>query len=207
LAYEENQFSKGVKPFADNVKRARGKYIAICEGDDYWTDPYKLQKQVDFLENNTQYGFVVHNFDILGNNNIDEGVYKKSINLLLKENSGFDITKKVYFNAWTTQTVTLLFRREVLKKFENKIKEFKYFRDIYLIFFLLKENNGYFMNFNGAVYRYTGKGIFSSNSKKKKLITNIHISKELFMYSRDIGFLKWIFKNLIVLGLEYIRIN
>jgi len=52
LAYDENQFSKGVKPFADNVKRARGKYIALCEGDDYWTDPYKLQKQVDFLEEN-----------------------------------------------------------------------------------------------------------------------------------------------------------
>lgn len=61
LAYEENQFSKGVKPFADNVKRARSKYIAICEGDDYWTDPYKLQKQVDFLEKNTEYSMCFHN--------------------------------------------------------------------------------------------------------------------------------------------------
>jgi len=58
LLYKENQFRKGVRPFADNVKRAKGKYIALCEGDDYWTDPYKLQKQVDFLEANPEYGMV-----------------------------------------------------------------------------------------------------------------------------------------------------
>ena len=52
----ENQYSKKVpigKTFI--YPRAKGKYIALCEGDDYWIDPYKLQKQVDFLEDNPDY--------------------------------------------------------------------------------------------------------------------------------------------------------
>jgi len=55
----ENQWSKGIKPSPIYVwPKARGKYIALCEGDDYWTDPYKLQKQVDFLETHADYGLV-----------------------------------------------------------------------------------------------------------------------------------------------------
>lgn len=69
LAYEENQWQKGISPFRDNVKRARGKYIALCEGDDYWTDPLKLQKQVDFLEANTDCSLCFHASKHIRNNN------------------------------------------------------------------------------------------------------------------------------------------
>jgi len=56
----ENQYSKGVKVDYLNSKRALGKYIATCEGDDYWTDPYKLQKQIDYLESNAECVLCVH---------------------------------------------------------------------------------------------------------------------------------------------------
>lgn len=48
----ENQYSKGNKPFEFLEKIAKGKYIATCEGDDYWTDPGKIAKQAKYLNKN-----------------------------------------------------------------------------------------------------------------------------------------------------------
>lgn len=74
---KENQYSKGIKINATFLyPRARGKYIALCEGDDYWIDPYKLQKQVDILERNPRCGLVFTRFAVVDENNNYTGEYK-----------------------------------------------------------------------------------------------------------------------------------
>ncbi|WP_295937772.1 glycosyltransferase [uncultured Alistipes sp.] len=62
---KENQYSQGVKISATHqFPRAQGRYIALCEGDDYWTDPCKLQKQIDFLEANPDFSVCFHDVKI-----------------------------------------------------------------------------------------------------------------------------------------------
>ncbi|GAB3505288.1 glycosyltransferase family 2 protein [Emticicia fontis] len=69
--HTENQGPKEPKEFAgrNNVlmllKACKGDYVALCEGDDYWTDPLKLQKQFDFMEANKDYMICHHNMQVI----------------------------------------------------------------------------------------------------------------------------------------------
>lgn len=66
----ENHFSKGRNPFIDNVlPHIRGRYIACCEGDDYWTDPNKLQLQLEFLEENEDFVVATHDVGLVSEEN------------------------------------------------------------------------------------------------------------------------------------------
>jgi glycosyltransferase involved in cell wall biosynthesis len=81
---EKNIKSTGKAIFPLLFKEAQGKYVAMCEGDDYWTDPLKLQKQIDFLEGNPEYSICFHRVQILEN-----GLLKSDDN---------DVTNITYYN-------------------------------------------------------------------------------------------------------------
>ncbi len=74
----ENQYSKWINPFIPAYEKAKGKYVTILEGDDYWRDKLKLQKQVDFLEKNSEYILSYHNSIIV---NEDDNLISEKKNL------------------------------------------------------------------------------------------------------------------------------
>jgi glycosyltransferase involved in cell wall biosynthesis len=59
------------------IEQASGRYCALCEGDDYWTDPLKLQKQIDFLDQNLDYSICFHNVQILKDKGLQENPKKR----------------------------------------------------------------------------------------------------------------------------------
>ncbi len=66
IKYTRHTANKGMMPnFIWAMEQCNGEYIALCEGDDYWTDPHKLQKQVDFLEINRDFILCFHPVKIL----------------------------------------------------------------------------------------------------------------------------------------------
>ena len=116
----ENQYSKGIGVTrVYQFPRARGKYIAMCEGDDYWIDPYKLQKQVDFLEKNPDYGMVCTNYN---------KYYQKEERF---EKLCFSYTKykdevsfeDYIFDRTTISTATVIFRSSLITNYLSDISE------------------------------------------------------------------------------------
>ncbi len=62
---KENGYKKGIEPISVTLKKAKGKYIALCEGDDYWIDEQKLQKQVEYMEGHNNCTLCFHNAEML----------------------------------------------------------------------------------------------------------------------------------------------
>jgi glycosyltransferase involved in cell wall biosynthesis len=101
----ENQWSKGdFRVFRLQRERAQGRYIALCEGDDYWIDNKKLQKQVNFLESHPDFVMCFHRCKIENNTN---DWWKDRIYNHLKEK---EYTGQEILSIWTIPTASVVYR-------------------------------------------------------------------------------------------------
>lgn len=105
----ENQYSKGINIYSTFLSPAcRGKYLATCEGDDYWTDEYKLQKQVDFMETHPDYSACVHNTLLL---NAETG--QQTPMYSMQEDCDLSFSKIIERSSGSYHTSSLFFRKEL----------------------------------------------------------------------------------------------
>jgi RimJ/RimL family protein N-acetyltransferase/glycosyltransferase involved in cell wall biosynthesis len=147
-----------------------GKYIAMCEGDDYWINPHKLQSQVDFLEKTPDYSFICSGTHEYLNNNGEI--------VLSNETENKIITKDNFCYPYLLKTATVLFDSNVIKS--EDLRKFKFFKDITLFSLLLKKRNGYFVHNVTAIYRIHEGGVWSMKNKQDKVTANMNSFVEIY---------------------------
>ena len=136
------------------------KYIAICEGDDYWIHPQKLQKQVDFLENNPGCSMCFHRAKILKCIDVKVGLQCDDIE------DRYYSPNELLAN-WKVPTAAMLFRREVLEvanKGEHRILN----GDISVVLNSAKNGEIKGMSEEMSVYRVQASGITYDNKYQKE---------------------------------------
>lgn len=185
-----NQFSQGVKiSAAYNFSRAKGKYIAMCEGDDYWIDPYKLQKQVDYLENHPECIYSCHRYYIYSEFTKEKYLMPNKYFENQPDISEFVFDQNYPFlQEWVTKTLTCVYRRNAYDA--TIVSKYKYYRDVHLVYYLLSKGKGVCHSFIGGVYRKNLGSVFGSQSSFDQLKINYKVYTELYTITRNILFKK-----------------
>lgn len=164
----------GVMPnFIRTLQACNGRYIAICEGDDYWTDPLKLQKQVDILENNPEYAMCFTNRTKIDS----EG--KIISEDTIPERFKRDLMPEDLIGSFTPPTQTVVFRRDLL---DNNIfySTHKIFNgDTFLFWYIAQFGKTAYLDEITAAYRVSGEGIYSSMNTINRLENRLNTVKVL----------------------------
>ncbi|NRF37246.1 glycosyltransferase [Pedobacter foliorum] len=166
------------------LTQAKGKYVAMCDGDDFWTDASKLQKQVDFLEANDDYVICCHHSEVIDDQ--DKIVYVKDSPVALE----FDYKDVLLGKREETRICSLMMRniKEV-----TEVTAQSWYLDTYGTDTLLKlyavANTGkkiYVLPDVMACYRYHNGGIWSMidpKVRKSRMISDFNLTIKNFQYS------------------------
>lgn len=147
---KENNWSKGINVSIPLFNKPKGKYISLLHGDDYWTDPLKLQKQVDCLEKFPNYSFCFHKVNYILNGSSLGNYYTQPDKDIL------NLKQIIKTHYVATSSVVL---RKSMLIIPADIHTQMYFNDICLELFLSIEGPVFYFNQTMGVYRKNSTSI------------------------------------------------
>lgn len=181
----ENQFSQGKKYSELNYERVKGKYVAICEGDDCWLDKTKLAKQISLMEKNPEFGLCFHSAvrQNLSNNSVD------IIGRYLYEDGIVPVGEVITKEFGMIPTASMLMTKKTLEKVLNFRKDNPYLTigDLYFQIFGSLDSGLLFINNPMSLYRlYTSYSwtLEWKNSIEKKYIHLEAVAKSYIELNR-----------------------
>lgn len=172
ILQKENQYSKQIRICKNFIyPKAQGKYFAECEGDDYWTDPNKLQKQIDYLESHPNY-ILSHTafkyYDQEKEEFLEDTSVGENLRIQQKESDriGFYILDH---NKYRVQSATIVFRRDLLSLITDDFATSNYFLmgDTQLFFFASQFGKIHYDPAVTSVYRLTPHSACHRGEKNK----------------------------------------
>lgn len=162
----ENQYSKhdgSLSKVVDTISDEFGaKYIALCEGDDYWIDPYKLQKQVDFLESHPEYSLVATN---VINKYPDREVESKWNTEIDRD---LTVEEIVLRGGLFLATASLVFRQDIYDRMPEKAKSL-HVGDYPIQIFMASQSKVRLLADITCKYRIESNGSWSQRNRNQKL--------------------------------------
>ena len=172
---EENQHSKGVSPTRLMMSKACGKYVALCEGDDFWRDENKLQKQIDYMEKHNECALCIHGTDVL---NVENGKIIRRMNMYDENCVVEPETFLIRRNDFATSS--MIFRKVDI---DNYPKDFGFF-DYMLKSYLATKGNAYYIAESMSVYRTGVIGAWTQRVAKSPEKFRMFIQKEIDFYEK-----------------------
>ena len=158
-----------------NFFSARGKYIAICEGDDYWGDNLKLQKQYEFMEKNPSYSLCYHAFIPVDNQGLP-------INTQLVSPLNRSMESKDLIFPWVHPSTLTIFFRNVLDKIPIEATKVLTL-DVFLYSILGNFGPGkYLKDISPSYYRLQENGIWGKRDLEYKLLNRVNTYKKIAHY-------------------------
>ena len=202
----ENQYSKRDgslgRIMSAAIEATGAKYVAMCEGDDYWTDPLKLQKQVDFMEANSEYSMCFHKVNVL----LEEGVSQKTIESDIHD--GEWSARDIYEN-WIISTCSVLYRKFPAER-DSRIL----FGDIFLFLQCAERGRIWCLNMQSATYRrhVGGASVSTSIQDVMRMYEQYTFMKHRFPTLADISerkrqiYMNYLYNAAYALGISKYRV-